>query len=349
MTSYSHTYNSSLSPRLKYIDIAKGLLILMVIYNHTDNLANASGVDNEIINFVQNTCFFHSFFMPAFFIIAGMCSNYHKQFKVFAISNAKALLIPAVLLLLVRILIRFLFTGTFSRLEWSGITSPTFIVNLGYWNWFLTALFTTKILFYAILHAIHDFKKRIAFVLFIHVIGVLFYNLKGSGIWYYNFYFYQHALLFLLYIEIGYDITKQKLKISGLKLNTVIFFVVYISYLMIGRKVPSITSDPYLPTVDIIPHLFLSVCGSLMLIDFSKRIDSNLFLEDFGKNSLVIYCLHFQFMFSYYQIFKEQLNTMNVHHTITALIILYVFTALGCLLFSKILNLKYFKWILGKF
>ena len=321
----------------------------MVIYNHTGNLAVASGVDNDIINFIPKTSFFHSFFMPAFFIIAGMCSNYHKRFKDFAISNAKSLLIPAVLLLFVRILVRYLFTGTFSRLEWSGLTSPTFIVNLGYWNWFLTALFTTKILFYIVLHTIINIKKRVAFCLITHVIGGIFYNLKGNDLGYYNFYFYQHALLFLLYLEIGYDITQQNMKSFGLKINSIIFFVVYVSYLLIGRRIPSITSDPYLPTFDIIPHFFLSVCGSLMLIEFSKRVDSNPYLEDFGKNSLVVYCLHFQFMFSYYQIFKEQLNTMNFHHTITALFIMYVFTAFGSLWFSKMLKLKYLKWILGKF
>lgn len=128
--------------RLNYIDVAKGLLILMVIYNHTGNLAVASGVHNSVIDFIPETRFFKPFFMPAFFVIAGMCSNYNRDFKSFFISNAKALLIPAVSLLFVRILVRYIFTGTFSSMEWSGICSKSAIFNLGYWNWFLTALFT---------------------------------------------------------------------------------------------------------------------------------------------------------------------------------------------------------------
>lgn len=341
----------SIAPkRLKYIDVAKGVLIFMVIYSHTNNLAIASGVNNEIIdNFIPKTKFFMPFFMPAFFIIAGMCSNYHKNFKEFALSNAKALLIPAVLLLFVRIFVKYSLTGTFSTFEWHGLTSPAFIVNLGRYNWFLTSLFVTKMMFYAVLHGIDNFKKRIALVLIIHFTGVFLYNVKGSNIIYYNFYFYQHALVYLLFVEIGYDLYKGNLKSYGLKLNSIIFFIVYICYLSFGRSVPSITYIIRLPMIDIIPHLFMSVCGSLMLIEFSKKLDSYTGLQDFGKNSLVIYCLHFQFMFSYYQIFKEQLNGMGVHHTITALIIMYVFTAYGCLWFSKALNAKYFKWILGKF
>lgn len=345
----SHTCYHSSSMRLKYIDIAKGILILMVIYNHTVNLAVASGIDNETINITEKTHFFAPFFMPAFFIIAGMCSNYNKRFKDFALSNAKALLIPAVTLLFVRIIVRYMLTGTFSRLEWGGLTSPKFIVNLGYWNWFLTALFTTKILFYFFLHVISSFKKRALLILIIHIIGVLIYNIKGNGIISYNFYFYQHALMYLIYIEIGYDLIKNDMKSPGLKVNTVVFLFVYVCYHFIGRKIPSITSGPYLPMADIVPHLLMSVCGSLMIIELSKTIKDNSYLEDFGRHSLVIYCLHFQFIFSYYQIFKQQLNSVGTRYTITALIIMYVFTAYGCLWSSKLLNTKYFKWILGKF
>jgi fucose 4-O-acetylase-like acetyltransferase len=155
--------------------------------------------------------------------------------------------------------------------------------------------------------------------------------------------------MFLVFIEVGYELAKSNLKSFGLPINTALFGIFCIGYYFISRKLPSITSDPYLPIVDILPHFIMACCGSLMLIELSKKIGTNTFFEQFGKHSLVIYCLHFQFMFSFYQIFKEQLNTMNVHYTISALIILYIFTAYGCLYCSKLLNTKYLKWILGKF
>lgn len=162
--------------RLNSIDVAKGILILMVIYNHTGNLASASGVHNELIDSIPETRFFLPFFMPAFFIIAGYCSNYEKNYKRFIIANAKALLIPAVLLLFVRMLVRFVLTGTFSALEWNGITSKSAIFNLGYWNWFLTALFFTKVLFYILFHGIKSFRIRFAIICLLHVLGVIIYN-----------------------------------------------------------------------------------------------------------------------------------------------------------------------------
>ena len=335
--------------RLNYIDVAKGILILMVIYNHTGGLALASGVHNEVIDIIPDTRFFLPFFMPAFFVIAGYCSNYEKRIKDFVISNAKALLIPAVLLLFVRIFVRFVFTGTFSALEWNGITSKFAIFHLGYWNWFLTALFFTKVLFYFLLHWVKTFKSRFIIACAIHIVGVLFFNYKGEGFFFFNFYFYQHVLMYLLFVEIGYDLTKKSIKSFGLIANACIFFVLYLGYLFVGRRLPSITSDPYVPVIDIIPHLIMAICGSFMIMELSKRIGKSVFLEKFGQHSLVIYCLHFQFMFSFYSIFKEQLNTMSVHHTVTSLIILYVFTVYGCLWFSKLLNAKYLKWMLGKF
>lgn len=209
--------------RLNYIDIAKGILILMVIYNHTENLASASGVHNWVIDIIPNTGFFRPFFMPAFFVIAGYCSNYEKGFKDFIISNAKALLIPAVLLLFVRIFVRFLFTGTFSMLEWHGIVSKGVVFHLGYWNWFLTALFSTKVLFYLLVHWAETFKSRFILICTIHIVGVVFFNYKGDGIIFYNFYFYQHALMYLLFVEIGYDLAKNNIKSFGLTTNAGIF------------------------------------------------------------------------------------------------------------------------------
>ena len=337
--------------RLSPIDVAKGLLILMVMYNHIGNLASASGIDdNEVINFIPKTRFFTPFFMPAFFVIVGICSNFNKSFMNFIYSNVKSLLIPAVSLLFIRILVRYVFTGTFSRLEWNGVTSWSVVYTLGYWNWFLTALFTTKILFYIIKRWIYKTSNCIIFLGIIHILGIILYNVKGSGYLFVNYYFYQHALMFAIYIGIGYYIKKKiVLSKSLLYTNCGIYIVIYLVYFFLDRQLPCITSDPYLSIYDIIPHFLLSVSGCFVILGFSKIINKNLFLETLGKNTLVIYCLHFQFMFSYYEIFKVSLNDMSIHKTIISLLIMFSFTLCGCLLCSKLLNYKYFRLLLGKF
>ncbi len=343
-------YESS-RKRINYIDVAKGMLILIVIFNHIPNLATAVGISNDTINHVYFIrSFFTSFFMPAFFVIAGYCSNYMKSFRDFFISNAKSLLFPAVTLLVIRVIIREMFNGCFSPSEWlNGISLKTFLFDLGHWNWFLTALFSTKMLFYFILKYVRSDKVRLVVIILLHILGVFLYNYKLSGILFFNFYYYQHALMYLIYIEIGYVLSKKVFLKSGFWMNTVIYSLLMVTYIGLKRKSPFITSDPFLPVADIIPHFVMSVCGSLMVLHLSKIINKNRMLELFGRHSLVIYCLHFQFIFVFYDVFWEQLNGMGTRYTIVALFILYIFTAASCLYCSILLNQKYLKWIVGKF
>ena len=88
------------SERIPYIDVAKGILILLVVYDHLPDvymyLLNLSNSHIEYLNDTQ--WIFKLFFMPAFFCITGMCSNFNKNFKPFLISNLKTLIVPNVLL-----------------------------------------------------------------------------------------------------------------------------------------------------------------------------------------------------------------------------------------------------------
>lgn len=86
--------------RLSYIDVAKGLLILLVVYDHLpDMYMYKLNLSNEYIEYLDKTQWVYKlFFMLAFFCITGMCSNFNKDFKTFFISNYKSLIIPNVIL-----------------------------------------------------------------------------------------------------------------------------------------------------------------------------------------------------------------------------------------------------------
>lgn len=55
--------------RLEYIDIAKGIGILLVVFGHS-----------SLVLHIENI-WIHSFHMPLFFIITGMCFNENKYSK----------------------------------------------------------------------------------------------------------------------------------------------------------------------------------------------------------------------------------------------------------------------------
>ena len=131
--------------RVKWIDIAKGLLILCVIVGHTIN---------------RESIFFHlifSFHMPAFFIFSGWTAR-HKPNSDLISSLVRRLLLPYIALALVwnvpQLLINnsSLDSETLSSLFFCILfASGTDIVPLGIpavgMAWFLAALFVCRLLF----------------------------------------------------------------------------------------------------------------------------------------------------------------------------------------------------------
>lgn len=84
--------------RLDYIDLAKAILILMVMVGHIQNVCEQLSIKDRLcqdIDYLEN--FWGPFFMPAFFFITGYCSSFGKRRETFIISNLKSLIIPAIL------------------------------------------------------------------------------------------------------------------------------------------------------------------------------------------------------------------------------------------------------------
>lgn len=76
--------------RLQYIDIMKGILILLVVYGHTAWQAHEVGIHNQTIEILGQTGFLYEpFYMAAFFAITGYCSNFKKSYKDFLISDTR--------------------------------------------------------------------------------------------------------------------------------------------------------------------------------------------------------------------------------------------------------------------
>ena len=62
--------------RIHYIDVAKGLLIILVILHHFPQLMDQYGVSNPFLQFLDSASdYYNAFFMPTFFIITGYCTN----------------------------------------------------------------------------------------------------------------------------------------------------------------------------------------------------------------------------------------------------------------------------------
>lgn len=160
--------------RVKWIDIAKGLLILCVIVGHT--------IGRESIFFH----FIFSFHMPAFFILSGWTSH-HKTNSDLVSSLIRRLLLPYVALALVWNVPQLLINN--SSLSFEALSSLFFcilfasgtdIVPLGIpavgMAWFLAALFVCRLLFNVIQGIANRYRISCAWQ------GVMYFSISLIGV-----------------------------------------------------------------------------------------------------------------------------------------------------------------------
>ena len=96
--------------RLSYLDVAKGLGILLVVLHHIVNVCNRLGLNNTTLQLLdRQNVLYCCFFMQMFFMVSGYCTNFNKPFKSFLLSRTKTLLVPFLFFGVLMLLIDYLF------------------------------------------------------------------------------------------------------------------------------------------------------------------------------------------------------------------------------------------------
>lgn len=103
-------------------------------------------------------------------------------------------------------------------------------------------------------------------------------------------------------------------------------------------------------TYKTIPFLVLySITGTLFLLYVSKKINRNSLLEFWGKNSLVVYALHFLPLYLSFKYLYLMLQPTSISRFVIFIILLFLSTYTICYLFILVFRYKPFKFLLGKF
>ncbi len=64
-------------PRIAYIDIAKGILIMCMLYGHIRVYGPMEGMNDPVMHIMSHTSgLYGAFFMQSFFIITGFCTSF---------------------------------------------------------------------------------------------------------------------------------------------------------------------------------------------------------------------------------------------------------------------------------
>lgn len=277
--------------------------------------------------------------MPAFFCVTGYCSNFSKDN--FEINQIKSLWLPSVLINYLYLLTQILHKPELcSTVFWGEHIVKTLLYGD---YWFINALILSKLIFHIIskIHANESYRFLICLALII--IGYIFHYFEVD-----NFWSFQQAFMMTIFLWIGHYLKSNELKYK------IVIYTSYIIFITLTYYCPYV-SIPYLSfTINTswlqLPLLYwLSFSGSMLIIQIAKIINKNTILEYIGKASLIIYMSHIIILVHLQLLYFHFFDINGWLHTISFYIILIVITLiLGCGLFY-LLNLKCFRFILGKF
>lgn len=320
--------------RIYWIDYGKGSCMLIVVVYHIMCIY----LEDSSYSFI-----FLPFFLTTFFFISGYLThvekpNIKKEFN----SIIRKLLIPYLIFTSLIWIPKALFYG-------NEVSIQNYLIDIfgGYASWFVAALIVAKIIF---LFLRYIFKSiiTIGFIsVAIFILGVIVSaSIYGNLPWYFNL-----ALISILYISMGYICKCKKPSMASFKINYkllfCISFTVYAIVLYLYDKhefvyIFALNKNNFNIT-GIFYFILSSIVGIIMLLTFCKLLPSKLECLNFvGKNSLIFYFINGAII-STSTIF---VNKFIIDKTVGSILI-FVVTVFLISVSSYIID-RYFPWVIGK-
>ncbi len=322
--------------RIHWIDIAKGIGIIFIIYAHE--------LGSHDLRYL-----FYSFHIPLFLFLSGIVFKPYSNFFKFLKKCVNGLLIPYLLIAFASYVIwainftNFSFTGNEEIKQFLSIfygNSNNGLMDFNNILWFLPTLFITRIMFYFLHKFVTKTSKLVLSLFLISIIGYvysIYVNLKlpfGT----------ETAISALVFYGSGY------LWFNNEKAKTVIYNfrkILFPSLLIIGIIISTIEFNNYGQQIDMrLLHLnnyfsfyFDAYAGIIAWISFSLILNKNNILEYLGKNSLVLFSWHF-ILFNYFDKFRDIFFSKNFIQSIK-IILPTLYAASSILIILSINNLYY--------
>lgn len=276
-----------MSKRIEWIDIAKGILIILVVLGHSE----ISGVTASVIN---------SFHMATFFFLAGMTIKLNENKNLFIAKRLKGLIMPYIVLAFIFLGYQFMkykiIGGGYKFDLKSGLLS-IFIPVSGristtvYGLWFLPCLFLANIAVYG-LEYLYRSKKQLA--LFSYIVGsagcIIFYEITGIA-----------SILSILPFAVLWLLcgVKAKGKLDKIKLYStqiiIVMGILFVIFVGMNYRISHVRFDLSSMTMGVWPLYILSgLAGTFFTICISIQLEKMKILAKIGKDSLLYYGLHFE-------------------------------------------------------
>lgn len=286
--------------RISWIDIARGLGILFVIYAHALN--------SHSIRF-----FFYAFHMPLFFFVSGLVFHVkkHEGFWVFAKKSARNILLPYFIFAYISYALWYFTLNTTHFTHQDTINQ---LLHLLYGNgkdkyfifnnvlWFLPCLFVVRIGFSSLVHVVHKRTVILVALVLLSIIG------------YFVAHYYPHLMLpfgaeialnGMVFYGLGYLWQTQPEALLNRFQKQALW--IFLGSLLICIVVASVCFSIYHLQIDMrmsrLNNFFYFYAGALSgiisCVAFSMFLKTNRVLEYLGRSTMVLFAWHLV-LFSYF-------------------------------------------------
>lgn len=281
-----------MSKRISYIDIAKGIAMILIVFGHVI-------VHTPNAYFIYK--YIYSFHVVLFFFLSGFTYSNKRGIKEFIVIKFKKLMIPF-FVFSTAFLVPYFILGNFITLD---VSIPSIsqlgelILEILYGNgndtalkqntalWFLPALFSSEVI-YRCLDKIKIKHKDMIFTIGLLIISYISTKLTVNLPWGIN-----TALCLLFFFQLGillrkYDIIE--------KINKSYYLIISLSALVIA----SCYIYQYNITVDCVDYnygiyylfLFTSIIIPVFIICVAKKVNDCKIIEYIGQNTISILIFH---------------------------------------------------------
>lgn len=325
LMNYSMGYMSD-NKRIEWVDIAKGIAIILMIIGHT--VPYGSKVRN----------FIFSFHMPLFFILTGYTIKeitYKHVIKSYVIKDFKRLVIPYITVEIIEQIVNILQYKMTLREAIYTLRRSLLGYKISGWIpvWFLMLLFGVKLIYYVIEYIFNEYSL-IIYLLFSFVGKTI------SSVVHLPLYF-DVGLVCVLFLYVGHLIKIHNDIINkNYFIITILSFITWMIPLDFGIYIETYPRNYPCFVICIIEAIGGSICFIYLSYSISKFTNHlNKILSNIGTNTLLMLCVHqLDTFFSFVWIITENAMINSIIRVIFDIAVTYTLLVLKNVIASLLQN-----------
>lgn len=211
--------------------------------------------------------------------------------------------------------------------------------------WFLYSLFLCKLMNCFLVTYMKSKTLRIGISLFVMFMGIYLHQNEISK----NYFSMWQAMGSLFFVVIGNELKTDKEKYDRLiQLCTYVFPVILILMIKYNIGIPVFTGGMNVTLIQIPKFVVIATLGTFWFIGMCRYIGANRFISFFGRNSLIIYGIHFLGLQFFVYLFRSLLINASFSMTIIIVVTIYILELLFVIGAIHLLIMNQCRWIIGK-